>query len=125
LAPFALAGVALNIVPYLLLRAAMRLKPKSMTPSTVRLVAAVVAFLGMWMIWAVIAWRIWNGTVAVIVLVAVPLYGAVAVYVLDRAVRLWRAWTQRRRARRLGPNAEPLLAERAALVAAVEQALRS
>lgn len=124
LAPFALAGVALNIVPYLLLRAAMQLKPKSMTPSTVRLIAAVVAFLVMWIVWALIAWRIWNGTVALIVLVAAPLYGAVAVFVLDRAVTLWRAWRQRSQARRLGPNAAPLLAERAGLVAAVEGALR-
>jgi 1-acyl-sn-glycerol-3-phosphate acyltransferase len=124
LAPFAAAGVAMNILPYLLLRAAMRLKPKSMTPSTVRLIAAVVAFVGMWIVWSVLAWRTWNGTVALIVLVAAPLYGAVAVYVLDRAVTLWRAWTRRRRARRLGPNAAPLLAERAKLVTAVEKALR-
>ena len=53
------------------------------------------------------------------------IFGAVAVYVLDRAVTLWRAWTRRRKAGRLGPNSEPLLAERAALVAAVEGALRS
>jgi len=125
LAPFALAGVAMNIVPYLLLRAAMRLTPKSMTPSTVRLVAAVLAFLLMWIVWAVIAWQIWNGTVALVVFVAAPLYGAVAIYVLDRAVTLWRAWTQRRKAHRLGPDAEPLLVERAALVGAVEGALRS
>ncbi len=125
LAPFALAGVAMNIVPYSLLRAAMRLKPKSMTPSTVRLVAAVFAFLAMWIVWVVIAWRIWNGMVALIVLVAAPLYGAVAIYVLDRAVTLWRAWAERRKARRLGPTAEPLLAERSALVGAVEGTLRS
>jgi 1-acyl-sn-glycerol-3-phosphate acyltransferase len=125
LAPFALAGVTMNIVPYLLLRTAMRLKPKSMTPSTVRLIVALFAFLVMWIFWAVIAWRIWNGTVALIVLVAAPLYGAIAIYVLDRAVTLWRAWTERRKARHLGPNAQPLLVERAALVGAVEGALRS
>ena len=125
LAPFALAGVAMNIAPYLLLRAAMQLRPKSMTPSTVRLIAAVVAFLVMWIVWAVIAWRIWNGTVALIVLVAAPFYGAVAVYVLDRAVTLWRDWRQRSETRRLGPKAAPLLAERRRLVGSVEQALRS
>ena len=125
LAPFALAGVAMNIAPYLLLRAAMQLRPKSMTPSTVRLIAAVVAFLVMWIVWAIIAWRIWNGTVALIVLVAAPFYGAVAVYVLDRAVTLWRDWRQRSEARRLGPKAAPLLAERRRLVVSVEKALRS
>jgi 1-acyl-sn-glycerol-3-phosphate acyltransferase len=125
LAPFALAGVAMNIAPYLVLRAAMQLKPKSMTPSTVRLVVAIAAFAVMWIVWAVVAWRVWNGTVALVVLVAAPFYGAVAVYVLDRAVTLERAWGRRRNAIRLGPEAETLVEERRSVVRVVEGGLGS
>ncbi|MFA9563803.1 MAG: 1-acyl-sn-glycerol-3-phosphate acyltransferase, partial [Acidimicrobiales bacterium] len=123
LAPFAAAGVVLNVVPTLILWGSTRLKSGSMTRSTVRLVVAIFAYLVMWVVWAVVAWRMWSGQIGLIVLAAGPLYGAVAVSVLDRAVPLWRDWSGWRRARRLGSAGDALRAERALVVDRVEQVL--
>ena len=123
LAPFAVAGVMLNVVPTLILWGSTRVRSGSMTRSTVRLVAAIFGYLLMWVVWAVVAWRMSSGQIGLIVLAAGPLYGAVAVSVLDRAVPLWRDWSGLRRARRLGVAGDELLAERALVVERVERAL--
>lgn len=123
LAPFAAAGVVMNLVPTLILWGSTRVRSGSMTASTVRLVVAIFAYLVTWLVWAVVAWRLWSGQVGLIVLAAGPLYGAVAVSVLDRAVPLWRDWSGLFRARRLGSTGEALVADRARVVDRVEQAL--
>ena len=123
LAPFAAVGVIMNIAPTLLLWGSTRVTSGSMTRSTVRLLAAVLAFLVTWVVWAVLAWRLGSGQIGVIVLVAGPLYGAVAVSLLDRAVPLGRDWAGMRRARRLGAEGDALRTDRAAVVDRVEGAL--
>ena len=124
LAPFAAAGVVMNIVPTLILWGSIaRVRSGSMTSSTVRMVVAIFAYLVTWVVWAVVAWRMASGQIGLIVLAAGPLYGAVAVSVLDRAVPLWRDWSGLRRARRLGAAGDALWAQRALVVERVEGAL--
>lgn len=123
LAPFALAGIILNFLPYVALRAAMRLRHDAMTPSTIRLFAAIVLFFLMWLTWVVIAWSLWDWRMALVTLVACPVYGGVAVAVLDRSVRWWRDWSGRRRVRRLGAGVRGLLGQRRIVVSSVEEAL--
>lgn len=125
LAPLVLAGVVLNIVPGLALFAAARYRHREMTPATVRLFSAILLFLVTWLVWAGVAWALWDWRMSLIVLVACPLYGAVAVSVLDRAADLREMWTGRRRAQGLGREVEELFADRQLLVTAVEGALRS
>lgn len=123
LAPFAAVGVIMNIVPTLVLWGSTRVTPRSMTRSTLRSVAAIFAFLVTWVVWAVVAWRLGSGQIGFIVLAAGPLYGAVAVSVLDRAVPLWRDWSGMHRARRLGADGAALGSDRTAVVDRVERAL--
>ncbi|MCP4965660.1 MAG: hypothetical protein GY926_10520 [bacterium] len=123
LAPFAVAGIILNFLPYVALRAAMRMRHDAMTPSTIRLFAAIFLFFLMWLTWMVVAWSLWDWRMALVTLVACPVYGGVAVAVLDRSVRWWRDWSGRRRVRRLGSGVLELLEQRRLVVSSVEEAL--
>ena len=123
LAPFAVVGAIMNVVPTMILWGSTRVSAGSMTRSTIRLVSAILAFLVMWVVWAVAAWRLGSGQIGLVVLAAGPLYGAVAVSVLDRAVPLWRDWSGMRRARRLGEDGAALRRDRSAVVDRVERAL--
>jgi 1-acyl-sn-glycerol-3-phosphate acyltransferase len=124
LAPLVLAGVVLNLVPAVALFAAANYRHREMTPATVRLFSAIVLFLITWLAWSGVAWARWDWRMGLIVFIACPLYGAVAVGVLDRAADLIEMWAGRRRARRLGSAVDGLLAERQRVVATVQGALR-
>ncbi len=125
LAPLVLAGTLLNLVPAGALFAAARYRHGTMTPATVRLFSAIVLFLFTWLWWAGLAWILWDWRLALVVLIACPLYGAVAVGVLDRVADLLEMWRGKRKAQRLGSEVEPLLAARGEVVTAVERALQS
>jgi 1-acyl-sn-glycerol-3-phosphate acyltransferase len=123
IAPIVVAGIVLNLLPTLALRAAVNYRDKEMTPATVRLFAAIVLFLVMWLIWATIAWVRWDWRMGLVTFIACALYGAVAVGAIDRATALWRMWSGRQRARRLGDGLERMFETRRRLVGAVETAL--
>lgn len=125
LAPLVLAGTLLNLVPAAALFAASRYRHATMTPATIRLFSAIVLFLFTWLCWAGLAWILWDWTLALVVFIACPLYGAVAVGVLDRVADLLEMWRGRRRADKLDSHIDELLEARAGVVAAVETALRS
>jgi glycerol-3-phosphate O-acyltransferase/dihydroxyacetone phosphate acyltransferase len=122
LAPFALAGVVMNLVPVVGLTLAMRFSHDAMTAATVRMVAAVCAFLAMWIIWAALAWTVWDWRMGLVAFVAAPIYGAVALFTVDRAIGWWRDWTGRRRAVGLGPGLDEILTLRTSVVAATKRA---
>ncbi len=123
LAPFALVGVVMNIVPVGGLLVAMRHSHDAMTAATVRMVAAVGAFLIVWLVWAGLAWSVWDWRMGLVAIIAAPVYGAVALFTIDRAVSWWRDWTGLRRAGQVGGRLDALLAERATLVSTLEAAM--
>jgi hypothetical protein len=125
LAPLVLAGIVLNVVPAIALLAVAKYRHREMTPATVRLLSAIVLFLVTWITWATLAWAQWDWRAGLIVFIACPLYGAVAVGALDRAADLRRMWSGRKRIRGLSSGIDQLLTERRRLVAAVEGALGS
>ncbi len=120
LAPFALTGIVLNLVPVAALLLAMRFTSDAMTAATVRMVAAVAAFLAMWLLWASLAWSAWNWRMALVTFMAAPIYGAVALFTIERMVRWWQDLTGLRSGRSLEAQLDDLLATRRALVAHVE-----
>ena len=125
LAPLVLAGVALNLVPGIALFAAANYRHREMTPATVRLFSAIALFLITWLVWAVLAWAQWDWRMGLVAFVACPLYGAVAVGVLDRIADLLEMWLGLRRAGKVGEAVAVLPGPRHRVVAAVEGALRS
>ena len=120
-----MAGVVLNLVPGVALFAAANYRHREMTPATVRLFSAIALFLITWLVWAILAWARWDWRMGLVVFVACPLYGAVAVGVLDRTADLLEMWLGLRRAGKVGGVVAALSAPRSAVVAAVEGALRS
>lgn len=125
LAPLVLAGTVLNLIPAVALYAAARYRHREMTPATVRLFSAIALFLITWLVWAGLAWARWDWRMALVVFIACPLYGAVAVGVLDRIADLLEMWTGRRRAAKLDRGVDDLMAAREEVVSAVKGALRS
>lgn len=125
LAPLVAAGVLLNLIPGVALFAAANYRHREMTPATVRLFSAIALFLVTWIVWAGIAWAQWDWRMGLIAFVACPIYGAVAVGVLDRAADLLEMWRGLRRAAKAGPGVDDLMEPRRGLVTTVEGALRS
>lgn len=98
LLPFAIVGAAINLIPYLVVKAVGLLRVAPSVLSTIKPVAAIVAFgitwgIGLWT--AAGQWGI-SGFFAGIVLL--PVYAAAVVFVLDRAVMMWRLFRRWRAA---------------------------
>lgn len=125
LAPLVLAGVLLNLLPGIALFGAANYRHREMTPATVRLFSAIALFLITWLVWAALAWAQWDWRMGLVVFVACPLYGAVAVGVLDRIADLLEMWLGLRRAGKVGEAVAVLPGPRRSLVVAVEGALQS
>lgn len=91
LAPFALVGSVVNVLPYIGVRWAGRLVRNPVLKATARLLAGLFLFP---LAWLVAVWIVpFDGWVpAVGVLLAAPALGLVAVRALERAVAVRRAW---------------------------------
>lgn len=124
LAPLVVAGGVLNFIPGVALFALANYRHREMTPATVRLFSAIALFLVTWLVWAALAWARWDWRMGVVTFVACPLYGAVAVGVLDRVADLLEMWLGLRRAAKIGSGVDALRAPRSDVVVAVEGALR-
>ena len=125
LAPLVVAGAVLNFIPGVALFAAANYRHRAMTPATVRLFSAIALFLVTWLVWAGLAWARWDWRMGLVVFVACPLYGTVAVGVLDRAADLLEMWLGLRRGAKVGKGVDSLQAPRREVVVAAEEALRS
>lgn len=102
LLPFALVGAAINWIPYLVVKAVGLLRVAPAMMSTLKPVAAILAF---GITWGLTLWRVfreWGFLGALLAAMLLPLYlGAVIVF-LERAQVLWssfRTWRKLRKAR--------------------------
>jgi 1-acyl-sn-glycerol-3-phosphate acyltransferase len=85
-------GVAVNLVPAVLVAMAGRRPSAPVTKGTVRVLTALVVFPLTWIALAVLA-PVTGALPTVVLIVACPVTGAVAVGGLERVVALVRAWT--------------------------------
>ena len=119
LAPFALVGAAINVIPFLIVKAVGMLR---VAPSMLSTIKPITAFVVFGVTWGVVIWRAtsalgWQGGLAAFVLL--PVYLAATVLFVERTTAFG-ALVRRRRTRRVSDGlGDQLLAERARVVDAV------
>jgi 1-acyl-sn-glycerol-3-phosphate acyltransferase len=123
LAPATVAGTALNILPYWVVKGASMRVQVPVTKGTVRILASMVAFPLNWIVTAVIVDRRRGRTAAVATLFGAPVFGFAAVYAFERWSNLRHAWKGWQRVSEERSRLGPVLERRAALVALVEKAI--
>lgn len=89
LLPFALVGLALNIVPLLLIWLIGRVKFAPAVAATVKPVAAIFLFP---LTWLIVAWQAWEVAGAVAVLLMMPIYLFALFALFERLSLIGRAW---------------------------------
>lgn len=119
LLPFALVGAAINLIPFLVVKAvgAIRVAPSML--STLKPIAAIAGF---GITWGVVIWLStrsfgWEG--GVIAFVLLPVYLAAALLFAERMTLLWRLIRRRRAAATRSTLPDQLVANRHAVVEAV------
>lgn len=117
--PFAIVGAIINFVPYMVVKAVGFLNVAPSVHSTIKPIAAIVAF---GITWGLLIWQAWStfgiaGAGAAMVLL--PIYLAATMLFLERMSLLWRTIGRQGRAGRVGPSNVDLETERAAVVQAV------
>jgi len=122
LLPFALLGLAINVVPFFLLWLIGRLKMDPAVAATVKPASAIVLFS---ITWAIAGWQGWTWSgiegVAAILLV-MPLYLYALFALIERGGLVWRAWRGWWRAHRTDLY-EGVREHREAVVRAVSDAI--
>lgn len=123
LVPCAAFGVAVNGLPYVVVRLAGRVAPKPAAQATMRVVAGAVAFPLAWLTAGALAARRRSWWAGVVVTLAAAASGYGAVVEAERVTALRRAW--RGRTRRLGMRGrvDELLDARRHLVEVASEAL--
>jgi 1-acyl-sn-glycerol-3-phosphate acyltransferase len=123
MSPFIVFGLAVNVLPYLLVRLASRRVRVPVTKGTVRMLVGIAAFPLCWIVLSIVfADRWW----AVLFFVACPVAGAAALWALELVMlnaRTLIAWRAARGERRW--FAENLRVDRAELVRIVQSALEA
>jgi len=124
LLPFALIGVALNIIPLLILGGIDLLRVSPAVKATLKPAASIVLFP---LTWAIAAWQVVFdnlGPVATVVsILLIPLYLVAAILLSERVVLLWRAFRDWRGSTKLEAVQDEIIAGRERVVAAVEGAV--
>ena len=119
LAPFALLGAVINIIPFLVVKAVGLLR---VAPSMLATIKPVAAFVAFGITWGVLIWRATASTgwvAGAAVLVLLPVYLAAVVWFVERMTLLWNLVRRWRRRSRTESFAEHLVSHREALVEAV------
>ncbi|MGI9645751.1 MAG: hypothetical protein ACR2O6_10635 [Ilumatobacteraceae bacterium] len=120
--PFALLGAAINLIPYLIVKAAGLVR---VAPAVAATVKPIVAFLAFGATWGVVIWRsvsAFGWQAGVVAFLLLPIYLAAVIAFVDRLVLLWRAF-RRWSAGVRGEGLENVIAaHRAAVVEAVLEA---
>jgi len=122
LLPFALIGLAINIVPLFLLWLIGRFKLAPAVAATVKPGAAILLFS---ITWGVAGWSGWtwsgiSGVAAVLLVMPLYMYALFALY--ERGTLIWQAWRGWRRSRNADIY-EGMVNDRRAVVEAVVEAL--
>jgi hypothetical protein len=123
LSPFAVAGLVMNVAPYLVVKLVARIRIEPVTMATIKVLVAVAAFGAMWGYWAYLATSVDRWQTGVVVFLLAPVYGAVAVWVWERVQSLVTAWRAYRRRDHARPVASEALTDRRALVHEVVDAI--
>ena len=122
LLPFALAGLLINIIPFVLLWLIGRVKMDPAMAATVKPASAIFLFLITWGIAGWSGWT-WSGIEGVAaVLLVMPLYVYALFALVERGRLIWRAWKGWWRSHRTDLY-EGVLDHRRAVVQAVSDAL--
>lgn len=122
LLPFAIAGVLINWLPYLVVKATGLLRVAPAVFATIKPLVATVAF---GIAWGVTIWstlRAFDAQAAALVAIMLPFYLGAVIVVSERFVLLWRsfrAWRRRGAARKYG---EELMASRNRVLATLVEA---
>lgn len=124
LLPFAVVGVAINVIPLLIVWAIGLLRVSPAVKATMKPMAALILFP---LAWGIQAWQLASRgagfIITIIAIVLLPLYLVAAILLSERLVLLWRAWKSWRGNRNLARVADKINTERAAVVAAVNAAV--
>jgi glycerol-3-phosphate O-acyltransferase / dihydroxyacetone phosphate acyltransferase len=123
LAPFALIGLAVNLVPGLIVRAVGLVRAAPAMMATLKPMAAIVAFGITWglVVWQAVARLGPAGGAAIALLL--PVYGWTLIFVSEHAALLWRAFRSWRGTRSPGELRDVLADDRSRVVAAVREAM--
>lgn len=117
LAPFALVGAVVNLLPYVTVKLVGRRRMAASMHATVKPLVAIAAAALTWgfVVWrSVVTWGWQGGAVAVVLL---PVYTAAAIVFVERLVSLWQLVARQRRGRRAPHQLRARLAsERSAVV---------
>lgn len=123
LAPWAVAGAAVNAAPFAAVRLAGRFAGKPAARGTMRVAAGAVAFPLTWMAAGALVWRRRSPWAGAAVAVGAAASGYVAVLEAEQVLALRRAWRARTRRLGLRARADELLAARRRLLAVTGEAL--
>ena len=119
IAPFAMVGALINVIPFLIVKAIGLLR---VAPSVLSSIKPIAAFVVYGITWGVTIWQMtsafgWQAGIATFVLL--PLYLAAVVVFVERVISLWRLFARRRQQRAAAPLADQLHAERSRAIEAV------
>lgn len=119
IAPFALAGAAVNLIPFLIVKAVGLLR---VAPSVLSTIKPVTAFVAYGITWGIVIWQAttrlgWQGGVAAFLLM--PVYLAAAVFFIERVAGVWQLLSRRRQQRSTRGLEDELRSERKRIVEAV------
>jgi hypothetical protein len=123
LLPYALIGVVLGAVPYLLVQATRLIPAAPAVRATILPLVALVVFVAEWVWVAVAAANAGGWSFGAVVALLVPLFVGATVIVGERAVLVWRTVRSWVAARRAGRPITAAREQRADLLEAVREAL--
>jgi glycerol-3-phosphate O-acyltransferase/dihydroxyacetone phosphate acyltransferase len=119
LVPFVAVGVAINVIPFLLVKAVGLMRVAPSMHSTIKPVVATLAF---GVAWGLVIWRVtttFGGLAGVAAFILLPVYLAAVVLFIERGTLMLRAYRRWRAPAEPQAFSEQILARRTAVVEAV------
>ncbi|MCV2393775.1 1-acyl-sn-glycerol-3-phosphate acyltransferase [Actinotalea sp. M2MS4P-6] len=123
LLPYALVGAALGLVPYALTQATRLIPAAPAMRATIMPLVAFVVFVAEWVWVSVATWTSWGRWEGAVVALLAPAFLAATVALAERAITVWRTWRRWWFSRRRGGPVDEARALRDGVLAAVRAAL--